>query len=175
MQVHAASPDLGVPVRRMVNRRGLRSFEHLFGRFGNAQVGPIYLGTLGVLSLISGFIAFEIIGLNMLASVNWSPVQFIRQLPWLALEPPRPEYGLRILPPLRDGGWWLLAGMFMTISALLWWTRMYRRARALGLGTHTAWAFPPSPMARRRCRSIRSPPRLKAGSRSASWARRRCR
>jgi photosynthetic reaction center M subunit len=35
-----------------------------------------------------GFIAIEIIGLNMWASVNWDPVEFVRQLPWLALEPP---------------------------------------------------------------------------------------
>ena len=108
---------------------------HWIGRIGNAQIGPIYLGYLGVLSLVSGLIAFEIIGLNMWASVNWSPIEFVRQLPWLALEPPRPEYGIRILPPLAEGGWWLLAGMFMTTSVLLWRARMYRRARALGLGT----------------------------------------
>ena len=76
-------------------------FVYLLGIFGNAQVGPIYLGYLGVLSLIFGFIAFEIIGLNMWASVNWDPIQFVRQLPWLALEPPKPEYGLRIFPPLQ--------------------------------------------------------------------------
>jgi len=35
----------------------------------------------------------------------------------------------------------LLAGLFMTLSVLLWWARMYRRARALGMGTHVAWAF----------------------------------
>ncbi len=91
-------------------------------------------------SLICGFIAIEIIGLNMWASVNWSPIQFIRQLPWLALEPPPPAYGLHF-PPLAQGGWWLMAGFFLTTSILLWWLRMYRRAIALGLGTHTAWAF----------------------------------
>ena len=48
------------------------------------------------MSLICGFIAFEIIGLNMLASVNWDPIQFVRQLPWLALDPPAAEYGLKI-------------------------------------------------------------------------------
>ena len=48
-------------------RQGRPGFSHLFGRFGDAQVGPIYLGFLGVASLICGFIAFEIIGLNMLA------------------------------------------------------------------------------------------------------------
>jgi photosynthetic reaction center M subunit len=62
-------------------------------------------------------------------------------LPWLALEPPKPEYGIKILPPLAEGGWWLMAGFFLTASLLLWWLRMYRRATALGLGTHTAWAF----------------------------------
>jgi len=115
-------------------------FVHWLGRFGDAQLGPIYLGLTGVASLLCGFIAIEIIGLNMMASVNWNPIEFVRQLPWLALEPPPPEYGLS-LPPLQDGGWWLMAGFFLTASILLWWVRMYRRARALGLGTHVAWAF----------------------------------
>ena len=34
-----------------------------------------------------------------------------------------------------------MAGFFLTLSILLWWIRMYRRARALGMGTHIAWAF----------------------------------
>ena len=87
-----------------------------------------------------GFIAIEIIGLNMWASVNWDPIQFIRQLPWLALEPPAAKYGLR-LPPLNEGGWWLMAGFFLTAAILLWWLRVYRRAISLGMGTHVAWAF----------------------------------
>lgn len=114
--------------------------SHWLGKLGDAQLGPIYLGWLGIASLIFGFAAFEIIGLNMWASVGWDPIQFVRQLPWLALEPPPPGYGLT-LPPLNQGGWWLLAGLCMTISVLLWWARMYRRARALGMGTHVAWAF----------------------------------
>ena len=131
----------GVPLRRgnVFGRIG-GGFVHLFGRFGDAQIGPFYLGTTGMLSLICGFIAFEIIGLNMFASVHWNPVQFVRQLPWLALEPPSPANGLHI-PNLQNGGWWLLAGLFLTSSVLLWWLRMYRRARALGMGTHVAWAF----------------------------------
>jgi photosynthetic reaction center M subunit len=131
----------GVPLPRggVWARKG-GGFNHLFGRFGDAQIGPFYLGTTGLLSLICGFIAFEIIGLNMFASVHWNPVQFVRQLPWLALEPPAPANGLHI-PRLQDGGWWLLAGLFLTSSVLLWWLRMYRRARALGMGTHVAWAF----------------------------------
>lgn len=134
-------PHHGVPLTvNPQERTGPGGLWHLLGRIGDAQLGPIYLGWLGISSIICGFVAIEIIGLNMWASVGWDPVQFLRQLPWLALEPPPPEYGLK-LPPLNQGGWWLLAGLFLTASILLWWLRMYRRAAALGMGTHVAWAF----------------------------------
>ena len=96
---------------------------------------------LGIASLLFGFFAIEIIGLNMLASVNWSPVEFVRQFFWLALSPPAAEYGFTPFVPLNEGGWWILAGFFLTTSILLWWVRTYRRARALGMGTHVSWAF----------------------------------
>jgi photosynthetic reaction center M subunit len=132
----------GVPVARpgTFKRDGTPFFSHLLGKFGDAQVGPFYLGATGVASIIFGFIAIEIIGLNMWAQVNWNIIQFVRQLPWLALEPPSPAYGLRF-PPLAQGGWWLMAGFFLTMAILLWWVRVYRLAKRLGLGTHTAWAF----------------------------------
>jgi photosynthetic reaction center M subunit len=139
-QVQVRSPAYaGVPIENGDRGRSM-GFNYWLGKIGDAQIGPIYLGTSGVFSLVFGFIAFEIIGLNMWASVNWDPVEFVRQLPWLALEPPPPEYGLSI-PPLYDGGWWLLAGFFLTASILLWWVRVYRRAIQLGTGTHLAWAF----------------------------------
>jgi len=94
----------------------------------------------GLFSIVLGFIAFEIIGFNMWASVNWDPVQFVRQLFWLSLDPPAPEYGLSI-PPMAEGGWWLLAGGFLTLSILLWWARLFMRAKALGLGYHIPIAF----------------------------------
>ena len=122
-------------------RDGKGFYNYWAGKLGAAQIGPIYLGRLGIASLICGFLAFEIIGLNMWASVDWDPVQFVRQLPWLALEPPGPQYGLKILPPLAEGGWWLIAGFFLTSSVIMWCIRTYRRARALGIGTHTTWAF----------------------------------
>ena len=131
--------DPGVPIQDFprIERTG---FSHLVGRFGSAQFGPIYLGYWGVASLLCGFIAIEIIGLNMWASVGWNPVEFVRQLPWLALEPPPPSLGLS-MPPLQQGGWWLMAGAFLTASIILWWVRTYSRARALKMGTHVAWAF----------------------------------
>ncbi|MDJ0655827.1 MAG: photosynthetic reaction center subunit M [Xanthomonadales bacterium] len=127
-------------VDEIFERENLTTFSYWIGKFGNAQIGPIYLGTWGVISLLFGIAAFEIIGLNMWASVDWDPVQFIRQLFWLALEPPSAEYGLAF-PPMNEGGWWLIAGLFLTISIIAWWIRLYTRARTLGLGTHVAWAF----------------------------------
>ena len=140
VQLHAPD-DLGVQLPREDEKRtGAIRHVYWFGKFGDAQVGPNYLGTIGLVSLICGFIAFEIIGFNMLASVNYSPIEFVRRLFYLSLDPPPAKYGLRI-PPMNEGGWWLLAGAFLTASILLWWVRMYRRARALKLGTHVAWAF----------------------------------
>ena len=119
---------------------GTSFFSRILGFFGDPQFGPTYLGFTGIASLLCGFIAFEIIGLNMFASVDWNPNEFLRQLFWLALEPPGPEWGLRF-PPLNQGGWWLVAGFFLTTAIMLWWVRMYRRAVALGMGTHVPWAF----------------------------------
>ena len=121
-------------------RSGKPFFVHVAGIIGDAQVGPFHLGFLGLCSIVCGFIAFEIIGLNMWASVNWDIVQFVRLLPWLALEPPAPSNGLHI-PKLAEGGWWLLAGFFLTASILLWWGKVYRRSKQLGMGSHVAWAF----------------------------------
>ena len=137
-----AIPEPGIPLGPGSWSREFKpGYSWLMGKVGEAQLGPFYLGRLGLASLMLGFLAFEIVGLNMWASVNWDPVQFLRQLPWLALEPPSPKWGLHILPPLQDGGWWLIAGFCMTTSLILWNIRIYVRAKALGLGTHTAWAF----------------------------------
>jgi len=142
VQVRAA-PEIGMPrdASEIYTRDGEPFFNYWLGKLGDAQIGPIHLGALGVMSLVCGFIAIEIIGLNMWASVNWDPVQFVRQLPWLALEPPPAKYGLNIFVPLNEGGWWLLAGFFLTASILLWWAKVYNNAISLGMGTHVAWAF----------------------------------
>ena len=114
--------------------------SYWLGKFGDAQIGPLYLGPLGVFSLLTGTIAIAIMGLNMWASVGWDPIEFVRRLPWLALEPPGPQYGISI-PPLAEGGWYLMAGFFLTLSILLWLARTYRRSKALGMGQHLTWAF----------------------------------
>jgi DNA ligase (NAD+) len=45
-------------------RTGTPFLVHLLGRIGNAQIGPVYLGSLGVASLVFGIAAFNIIGLG---------------------------------------------------------------------------------------------------------------
>ena len=131
----------GLPdTERAARGRSMKGRSRLFGRVGEEQIGPIHLGPEGILSLVCGFVAIEIIGLNMWASVDWNVVRFVKLLPFLSLDPPPASYGLAF-PPLSDGGWWLMAGFFLTVSILSWWVRMYRRARASGLGTHIPWAF----------------------------------
>ena len=142
-QVQVRGPvEFGVPAYHgAYPRSGQPWFSYLMGKIGDAQIGPFYLGATGLISIICGVIAIEIIGLNMLASVNWNPIEFVRQLPWLSLQPPLEKHGISIMPPLKEGGWWLMAGFFLTTSILLWWYRMYKRARDLKMGTHVAWAF----------------------------------
>ncbi|MFD0917812.1 photosynthetic reaction center subunit M [Pseudahrensia aquimaris] len=140
-QVHAA-PQMGIPTAPGDDPRiGTGSIQYWAGKLGNAQIGPIYLGTLGVISLLSGLIAFNLIGLNFWMQVGWDPVQFLRQLFWLSLDPPSPEYGLTVLPPLKEGGWFMIVGFFFTVSVMSWWLRSYRRAKSLGLGMHIPIAF----------------------------------
>jgi photosynthetic reaction center M subunit len=45
------------------------------------------------------------------------------------------------MPPLNEGGWYIIAGFFLTRLGLAVVGADLRRARAAGLGTHIAWAF----------------------------------
>ena len=68
VQVQAPSYP-GVALERgNKEREGPPVHMHLLGRLGDAQIGPFYLGWFGLASLLCGFIALEIIGLNMWAS-----------------------------------------------------------------------------------------------------------
>ena len=67
-------PDPGLPIPNAEERLGKGGFSYWIGKFGDAQIGPIYLGWTGLVSLLLGFMAIEIIGLNFLAQVHWSPI-----------------------------------------------------------------------------------------------------
>ncbi|SUZ31414.1 Reaction center protein M chain [Roseibaca ekhonensis] len=140
VQVRAA-PEMGlVEGVELENRTKSASFSTLAGWFGNAQLGPIYLGTLGVISLATGALWFVMVGLWFWDQAGYNPAVFLRDLFWLSLDPPAPEYGLSI-PPMREGGYFLIASFFLLISVMTWWARTYLRAEALGMGKHVAWAF----------------------------------
>jgi len=138
----AGPPEMGVDTDANIARERTKgaSFSSLAGIFGNAQLGPIYLGTFGVVSLATGFLWFFIVGMNFWWQVDYSPALFMRELFWLALEPPAEEYGLSI-PPLMEGGWFLIASFFLLVSVISWWIRTYLRAEELGMGKHVSWAF----------------------------------
>jgi photosynthetic reaction center M subunit len=137
----SAAPEMGmVEGVDTSNRTSSASFSTLLGWFGNAQLGPVYLGTFGVISLACGAIWFMIIGLWFWHLAGYNPAVFVRDLLWMALEPPAPEWGLRI-PPMDQGGLFLVAGFFFLVSLWTWWLRTYLRAEALGMGKHVSWAF----------------------------------
>ena len=122
------------------NRAAPGGFSTLLGWIGNAQLGPIYLGGVGVLSLASGAVWFLMVGAWFWHQAGYNPAVFLRDLFWLSLDPPSPDHGLRI-PPMAEGGYYLIASFFLLISVLSWWVRTYLRAEALGMGKHVCWAF----------------------------------
>ncbi|WFE76797.1 photosynthetic reaction center subunit M [Roseinatronobacter sp. S2] len=140
VQVRAA-PEMGmVEGVELENRTKSASFSNLAGWIGNAQIGPVYLGAMGVLSLASGLTWFVMVGMWYWYQAGFNPAVFMRDLFWFSLDPPGPEYGLR-MPPIAEGGYFLIASFFLLISVMSWWVRTWLRAEALGMGKHVAWAF----------------------------------
>jgi photosynthetic reaction center M subunit len=135
-------PEMGLTPTGSLARERTKSatFSSLLGLFGNAQLGPIHLGTFGVVSMATGAIWFFIVGMNFWMQVDYSPALFLRELFWLSLEPPAEEYGLGFAP-LNEGGWWLISSFFLLVSVISWWIRTYLRAEELGMGKHVSWAF----------------------------------
>ncbi|MEM0936427.1 MAG: photosynthetic reaction center subunit M [Pseudomonadota bacterium] len=121
-------------------RAGRPGFSNLLGWLGNAQLGPIYLGAFGVVSLATGLIWFVIVGLSYWDQAGYNPAVFLRDLFYFSLEPPGPEYGLSI-PPLGEGLGWIIASFFLLVSVMSWWIRSYILAEQLGMGKHICWAF----------------------------------
>ena len=142
-QVQVQGPaEMGVAANADTDRERTKgtTFSTLAGLFGNAQIGPVHLGSFGMLAVIGFASWFFIIGMNFWAQAGYSPGIFFRDLFWFSLEPPGPEYGLGFAP-LAEGGWWLIASFMFAVGCVAWWVRTYRRAEALGMGKHVAWAF----------------------------------
>lgn len=140
VQVRGA-PEMGMTEDvELSNRTTGARFSSLAGWFGNAQLGPVYLGTMGVISLTAGVAWFVTVGLWYWHLAGYNPAVFLRDLFWFSLEPPAEDYGLGFAP-LAEGGVWIIASFFLLISVCAWWVRTYLRAQALGMGKHVSWAF----------------------------------
>ncbi|MFN4192373.1 MAG: photosynthetic reaction center subunit M [Tabrizicola sp.] len=140
VQVRGA-PEMGMTEDvELSNRTRGASFSTLAGWFGNAQLGPVYLGTMGVISLASGLAWFVTVGAWFWYQAGFNPAVFLRDLFWFSLEPPAEEYGLGFAP-IAEGGLWIIASFFLLVSVCAWWVRTYLRAQALGMGKHVSWAF----------------------------------
>jgi len=116
-------------------------FSSLLGWFGNAQLGPIYLGPFGVVALATGGLWFFLVGISFWVQVDFSPALFFRDLFFLSMEPPAPEYGLSLAVPLWDGGLYLIASFLLLVSVLSWLARSWVLAEQLGMGKHVFYAF----------------------------------
>ena len=140
VQVRAA-PEMGLTEGvELSNRTKGASFSNLAGWLGNAQLGPVYLGTMGVISLVSGAAWFLIVGAWYWHQAGYNPAVFLRDLFWFSLEPPAEDYGLGFAP-IAEGGLWIIASFFLLVSVCSWWVRTWLRAQALGMGKHVSWAF----------------------------------
>jgi photosynthetic reaction center M subunit len=104
------------------------------------EFGPFYLGLWGSVSILAA-LAFTFIWLmTMLAQVGYNAVAFLKYFVVLQLDPPTAAYGLQ-WPTLENGGWWLAATFFLTVSILAWEIRLWERARARGLRPYLAYGF----------------------------------
>ena len=134
-------PEMGMVEDVDLNDRGKGAgFSQLIGWFGNAQLGPFFLGGWGLLSLVAGSAWFLMVGFWFWNEAGYNPAVFMRDLFWLSLDPPAPEYGLSI-PPMAEGGYFLIASFFLLISVMSWWVRSWVLAHQLGMGKHVCYAF----------------------------------
>lgn len=137
--------EMGVAADATTNyeRTDKARFSTLAGIFGNAQIGPVHLGPYGLVAVIGFATWFFIIGVNFWAQADYNPAIFLRDLFWLSLDPPAPEYGLGFAP-LDEGGAWLISSFFFLVGCCAWWIRTYTRATALGMGHHVRRRMRPS-------------------------------
>jgi photosynthetic reaction center M subunit len=103
------------------------------GWFGNAQLGPIYLGWAGAGEPRHGHLLvqhrrLQHAGAGRLVDPGVHPAAVLAGAG--AAGP-----GIRaVMPPLNDGGWYIIASFFLLVSVMTWWLRTYLLARS------TRWA-----------------------------------
>lgn len=109
---------------------------------GAGQIGPFNLGIYGAISVFAFTACVFFILFEYLRQVGYNPILFLREFPTLAVNPPPAQYGLGPAGvPWTEGGVWLTATFFLTVSIGSWWLRIVTRARQSGVGWDLAKAF----------------------------------
>ncbi|MDP3254963.1 MAG: photosynthetic reaction center subunit L [Bosea sp. (in: a-proteobacteria)] len=96
-------------------------------------VGPFYVGFFGVATVFFAALGTALVFYGAAIGPTWNP--------WLiSINPPLPEYGLR-LAPLKEGGLWQIITICATGSFVSWALREVEICRKLGMGYHVPVAF----------------------------------
>ena len=109
--------------------------------FDLGQIGPLYVGVWGVISLAAGVITSFIVIEHYLWAVGYDPVMFLREFWVLSIDPPPAEFGLGFSETWHGGSNWIFATFFLHVSVLAWLVRIQTRAEAGGLGSKLSWGF----------------------------------
>ncbi len=107
--------------------------------FDLGQLGPIYIGTAGVVSLFAGTLALFFILEDFMFQVGYDPIAFSREFWVLAVNPP-PGTGFTA-DGWREGGVWIVVTFLLHLSVITWAIRIYNRARAAKIGQQLLWSF----------------------------------
>jgi photosynthetic reaction center M subunit len=90
----------------------------------DTQIGTIWLGTWGVLSVLFFVAGFFVVNLAALDQVHGNPLLMIKYFANLQEAPPD---GLAIAHSLRYGGYWQINLAFWTVSVACWALRCWER------------------------------------------------
>ena len=139
-RVQVRPAGLRRPRGRRRPRRASPSQLHLLGRIGDAQIGPIYLGGPGSPRSSAASSPSRSSGSTCWPSVELGPDPVRPPAALAGARAAAPEYGL-VDPAAQRGRLVADGGLLPDHVDPAVVGRMYRRARALGMGTHVAWAF----------------------------------
>jgi photosynthetic reaction center M subunit/photosynthetic reaction center L subunit len=110
--------------------------------FDNGQVGPLYVGVSGVLSLVFAAMGFLIIIEHFAWQVGYNPFALARDIWVLALDPPPVQYGLGFNAPWHaENGAWVFATFLIHASVIAWAVRIWYRTQAAQIGKRLFWGF----------------------------------
>lgn len=115
----------------------VRFLERLFDL---GQLGPIYLGISGTVSVFAGGLATFIILQSFAQAVDYSAIAYAREFWVLAVNPPAYEYGLGA-PSWYEGGDWIVVTSLLHVAVIAWAVRIWNRSRAAGIGPQLTLSF----------------------------------